>query len=64
MAPPVPLFPATPSIAFAEDGKMKRALEIARDELKKARSNVTPTFRLAIIEFSSTELFGSSTFAS
>jgi hypothetical protein len=50
VTPPVPLFPAPPSIAFAEDGKMKRALETARDELKTARNGVTPTFRLAIID--------------
>ena len=48
--PPVPLFPPAPSITFAEDGKMKRAIETARDELKK------PTFRLAIIDLDGSPL--------
>ncbi|MGH6960529.1 MAG: hypothetical protein ACREE7_08610, partial [Dongiaceae bacterium] len=54
MAPPVvspiPLFPPAPSIAFAEDDKLKRAVATARDELKAARHGVTPSFRLAIID--------------
>ncbi len=50
MAPPIPLFPPPPSISFAEDAKLKRAVETARDELKNARKGVTPSFRLAIID--------------
>lgn len=53
--PPVLLFPSAPSLAFAEEGKMKRALETARDELKKARS-ATPSFRLAIIDLDGSPL--------
>jgi hypothetical protein len=44
------LFPAPPGIAFAEDPKLKLAVGTALDELKKARSGVTPPFRLAIID--------------
>jgi len=54
MAPPVvspvPLFPPAPSIAFAEDDKLKRAVATARDELKAARGGAMPSFRLAIID--------------
>jgi hypothetical protein len=53
MPPPVSafrLFPAPPSITFAEDAKLKLGVAIAVDELKKARAGVTPPFRLAIID--------------
>jgi hypothetical protein len=54
MAPPVvsplALFPPAPAITFAEDAKLKRAMATARDELKTARSGVTPPFRMAIID--------------
>jgi hypothetical protein len=54
MAPPVvspiPLFPAAPSITFAEDGKLKGAVETARNELQAARNGAIPPFRLAIID--------------
>jgi len=54
MAPPVvsplALFPPAPAITFAEDAKLKRAMATARDELKTARSGVSPPFRLAIID--------------
>jgi hypothetical protein len=56
VTPPVSLFPPVPSITFAEDDKMKRALATARDDLKRARNNVTPTFRLAIIDLDGSAL--------
>ena len=50
VVPPVPLFPAAPSIGFTEDDKFKRAMAGALDELQRARSGAEPPFRLAIID--------------
>lgn len=50
VAPPLPLFPPVPSITFAENDKLKRAMAKARDELTTARGGATPPFRLAIID--------------
>jgi hypothetical protein len=43
-----------PSISFAEDDKLKRAMATARDQLKSARNGATPSFRLAIIDLGGT----------
>jgi hypothetical protein len=52
MPPPIPLFPAAPSIDFAEDPKFRNAVAKALDELKLARG-AEPPFRLAIIDLTS-----------
>src|SRR5262245_39287796 len=51
MAPPIPLFPPRPSVGFANDPKLQRAVDTALGELGAARKGTIP-FCLAIIDLS------------
>jgi hypothetical protein len=61
MAPPVtpviPLFPAPPTLKFAEDRKLQGAVKTAIDELTRARGKA-PVFRLAIIDLANESASG------
>jgi hypothetical protein len=49
MKPPVPLFPPRPSVSFAPDPKLQRAVDVAHAELQLRHAGTIP-FALAIID--------------
>jgi hypothetical protein len=57
MAPPIPLYPPRPSVGFAKDPKLQRAVDTALAELAAARKGIIP-FSLAIIDLAGSSNLG------